>query len=371
MAIETGQRYLRKKTEKISVSVLVGLVMLGSFSVVAGETVKVFILAGQSNMEGKAGNSLLEHQAIDPKTSVFYAPYRDGKKWIERNDVSVTFLNRHGPLTIGYGSPKKTGPELAFGWVVGDHFEEPVLLIKAAWGGHSLYQKFRSPSAGLPASDVLEAELEKAKAKVAKDNTKRSSDKQMEYPTLEDIKNGYGVSYRAMMEEIDRVLGSLDSLFPSLKDKTPEIAGFFWFQGFNDQFGDHAPGAYESNMKHFIEDVRKDLKTPDLPFVIGAIGTFGVGSEDFRPKPDSGTEAVWKGQMAMNQVPEFKGNVKAFETAPLVDKAAAELFPTWKDNFEEWKKVGSDRPYHYLGSGIWYSRIGKAAGEAMVDLLAE
>ena len=63
--------------------------------------------------------------------------------------------------------------------------------------------------------------------------------------------------------------------------------------------------------------------------------------------------------------------VKVFETAPLVDKAAAELFPTWKDNFEEWKKVGSDRPYHYLGSGIWYSRIGKAAGEAMVDLLAE
>ena len=28
----------------------------------------------------------------------------------------------------------KIGPELGFGWVVGDAFEEPVLLIKLAWG---------------------------------------------------------------------------------------------------------------------------------------------------------------------------------------------------------------------------------------------
>lgn len=34
-------------------------------------TVKVFILAGQSNMEGKAKNKLLEHQATDPKTKDF------------------------------------------------------------------------------------------------------------------------------------------------------------------------------------------------------------------------------------------------------------------------------------------------------------
>jgi len=73
--------------------------------------------------------------------------------------------------------------------------------------------------------------------------------------------------------------------------------------------------------------------------------------------------------MSMNEIPEFKGNVKAFRTDVLVDKAAEAAYPTWQKNLEEWKKVGSDRPYHYFGSGIWYTRIGHAAGEAMLELL--
>ena len=36
--------------------------------------VKVFILAGQSNMEGKAPNALLDHQATDPKTALPLTP---------------------------------------------------------------------------------------------------------------------------------------------------------------------------------------------------------------------------------------------------------------------------------------------------------
>ena len=56
-------------------------------------------------------------------------------------------LDRNGPLKPGYGSSqKKIGPELGFGWVVGDAFEEPVLLIKLAWGGKSLAEDFRPPS---------------------------------------------------------------------------------------------------------------------------------------------------------------------------------------------------------------------------------
>ena len=98
------------------------------------------------------------------------------------------------------------------------------------------------------------------------------------------------------------------------------------------------------------------------------IGTYGWDGTA-TPKEDSGTAKVLNGQLAMNDVPEFKGTVKAFETAPLYDKEAAAIYPKWKQNFEEWKKVGSDRPYHYLGSGIWYSRIGTTAGEAMVELL--
>jgi alpha-galactosidase len=72
--------------------------------------------------------------------------------------------------------------------------------------------------------------------------------------------------------------------------------------------------------------------------------------------------------MAMNDVAEFKGNVKAFHTHTLVDKRAEELFPNWGTE-KEWASFGSDRPYHYLGSAIWYTRIGRAAGEAMIEMI--
>ena len=63
-----------------------------------------------------------------------------------------------------------------------------------------------------------------------------------------------------------------------------------------------------------------------------------------------------------------KGNVKTLPTDVLIDKAAEKLYPTWRQNFEEWEKTGSDRGYHYLGSAIWFNRIGKAMGEAMLEM---
>lgn len=327
----------------------------------AAESVKVFVLAGQSNMEGKASNELLEHQATDAKTKELFAHLRRDDDWIVRDDVFIKFLNRSGGLTIGYGSPNKTGVELEFGHAMGNHFDEPVLLIKAAWGGHSLYQKFRSPSAGLPSEEILKQELERAQQRVAKNNEKRKRNDPL--PTMDEIKSVYGSSYRNMMKEVEETFANYETVFPALKGKQLELAGFVWFQGFNDMFGEHAPGEYEANMKLFISDVRKDLKAPNLPFVIGALGQHGS-------KPaQKGMLVVQNAQLAMNDVAEFKGNVKTIRTDVLVDKEAEKLFPGWQDHFEEWKKVGSDRPYHYLGSAIWFNRIGKAMGKTMLELI--
>ena len=93
---------------------------------------------------------------------------------------------------------------------------------------------------------------------------------------------------------------------------------------------------------------------------------------DFRIIVDDARDAmrvIQDAQLSMNDVPEFKGNVKAFRTDVLVDKAAEELYPNWSKNPEEWKKVGGDHAYHYLGSAIWFNRIGKAMGEAMLELM--
>ncbi len=68
-----------------------------------------------------------------------------------REDVFISCLDRKGPLWVGHGARKETiGPELGFGWVMGDVLDEPVLLIKCAWGGKSLAVDFRPPSAGKP-----------------------------------------------------------------------------------------------------------------------------------------------------------------------------------------------------------------------------
>src|SRR3954469_24132326 len=85
----------------------------------AGKHVNVFILAGQSNMEGKAPNALFNHQATNADTSGLFAHLRKDGKWIVRDDVFIKFLERKGPLTLGYGSPGCTGPELEFGTVMG------------------------------------------------------------------------------------------------------------------------------------------------------------------------------------------------------------------------------------------------------------
>lgn len=327
----------------------------------ADKPVKVFILAGQSNMEGKAPNTLLDFQSTDEKTKDLFAHLRVNNKWIERDDVFIKFLDRKGALTVGYGSPSRTGVELEFGTVMGNYFDEPVILIKAAWGGHSLYKLFRSPSADLPLAAVLEKELKQAQDRVKQNNEKNKKNNPL--PTMDDIKKDYGSSYRKMMAEVKDVQDNYAVMFPSLKGKPLELAGFVWFQGWNDQYG--AENEYESNMKHFIKDVRKDLNAPNLPFVIGLMGQNGS-------KPATGAMlTIQKAQLAMNDVPEFNGNVKAIRTDVLVDKAAEELFPTWRDNQEQWKKVGGDFPYHYLGSAIWFNRIGKAMGDAMIELLKE
>jgi alpha-galactosidase len=74
-------------------------------------------------------------------------------------------------------------------------------------------------------------------------------------------------------------------------------------------------------------------------------------------------------QASMEKIPEFKGNVKVVRTDVFWDKKAAELVKNWRDHIEEWNKVGSDYGYHYLGSAITFSKIGRAFGQAMLELM--
>ena len=262
-------------------ALFLGASLLASTGFAAGKTVRAFILAGQSNMEGKAQNSLLNFQASDPKTAEHYVHLRDGDKWIVRDDVFIKFLGRKGPLTTGFGSSGCTGIELEFGHAMGEHFDDPVVLIKTAWGGHSLSHNFRPPSAGDPGDG-----------------------------------KPFGESYKNMVMEFTDMKENYKKHFRELRGADFEIEGFVWFQGFNDKFG-NSPGQYEDNMKHFINDVRNELGKPDLPFVICGIGTHGSAAAS------GSNKTVLDAQMAMNNIDK----VKAFPTGELVDKAAEDLSP--------------------------------------------
>jgi hypothetical protein len=325
----------------------------GAAGIDTAKPVKVFILAGQSNMEGKAKVQLLEYQISQPATRSFFEHLQKDGRWIEREDVWIKFLDRKGNLTVGFGSPNCIGPELEFGNVVGDHYAQQVLLIKTAWGGKSLYRDFRSPSAGLPEAAVLDQMLAAQKAK--KPQT-----------TLDDIKATFGASYRAMLDEVRSTLGNLKLHFPQYRDQGYELAGLVWFQGWNDMIEDRSTAEYAANLGHFIRDVRKDLAAPDLPFVVAQMGVNGIHNADAK------IERFKRAQAAGITAPEFKGNVALVKTDLFWDEEADAVFKKgWRQNLQEWNKVGSDYPYHYLGSAKTLCQIGKALGLAMLELRGE
>jgi alpha-galactosidase len=328
-----------------------------SFAVDTSKKVKVFILAGQSNMEGKAKVELLEYQINQPETRDYFKHLKKDGRWVERDDVWINFLDRRGKLTVGFGSPKRIGPELEFGNTVGDHFEEQVLIIKTAWGGKSLGRDFRPPSSGLPGAEKLK--------EIVRKTNERNKKRKRPQVTLEGVRDMYGHFYRQTMKEIATTLRELDVRFPDYKGQGYEIAGFVWFQGWNDMFDPDFQANYGKHLANFIRDVRKDLNVPHLPFVIGQMGQGGPEGASVRMKP------IKAAQASMKAIPEFKGNVKVVRTDVFWDRKAAALVKNWRDHVEEWNKVGSDYGYHYLGSAITFSKIGRAFGEAMLEMMKE
>jgi len=310
------------------------------------KTVKVFILAGQSNMEGKAKLPLLEYQVKQPATRPLFAHFAKDGQWAERDDVFIKFLDRQGPLKAGYGSPGCIGPELQFGWSAGDHFNEPVLLIKTAWGGRSLWRDFRPPSAGLPAADVLQKMLTEAQKKKPE-------------ATLAEIKEPFGASWREMMKEVNAVRPDPGAVFPALAGHQPELCGFVWFQGWNDMIHADYTAEYAANLAHFIRDVRKETKSPALPFVVVQMGVDGL-------HPNENIKKFKAAQAEAAALPEFTGNVRLVKSDAFWDTDAEAVFKKgWREHLEEWNKVGSDWGYHYYGSAKTLSAIGKASAEAL------
>ena len=385
---------------------------LGIFHSLSAKPLKVYLLVGQSNMQGHAAESTLGHLGMDPKTAPLLKAIQnaDGSSkvhdqiWISSIDTSEESGVKEGKLTVGYGAggrEPKIGPELTFGITMQKHVGDPILLIKAAWGGKSLNTDFRPPSAGPYVFKEQQIENFKKRGKNLVEVRKEKTD-------------STGVYYRLMLEHIRKVLGDIKRVYSDYNAKSGyELAGFVWFQGWNDMVDSGTyptrgqPGSYDSyskNLVHFIRDVRKDLQAPKLPFVIGVMGAGGpIAKYGPDQKRYAGIHGEFRKAMAAPaKLPEFKGNVTAVLTenywdqqlSDLVDRRGkvnakrrdlskdkslnreqrdkaiaqlnADLFT--KEELKILELGVSNAAYHYLGSSKILGQIGKAFADALDSL---
>jgi len=372
---------------------------------------KVFILAGQSNMEGHAKVETFDYIGDDPKTAPLLKQMRgaDGQPRVCEG-VWISYLTGRGDdngegfgkLTAGYGSrgnPQedggKIGPEFTFGLTMDQAFDEPVLLIKTAWGGKSLFYDYRPPSAGVYPRTEQDIERDR------------------------NPESGSGHYYRLMTEHVKHVLSDIKRVYPDYDAKQGyEIAGFVWFQGFNDMVNrdvyptlppeskENRFAKYSDWMADFIRDVRKDLDVPKLPFVIGVMGVGGknasVDNLQFR-----------KAMAAPAKLDEFEGNVIAIETSLFWDEPLGAIQEKYEqvrqmsyllrtknknhanadgsmseDQQREYLKKyeadlisskekelrvrgASNAGYHYLGCAKTFAVMGKAFADAILEMRGE
>lgn len=188
----------------------------------ASAPVKVFILSGQSNMEGLGGSGRLSPElATQPDVKIWSAILTepDPTAW--------------EPLAGGFGVGKGFGPEITIGQV-----------LKEALPGHDVYL-IKSARSGTPLSKTGRVNFDP-------DGTKN------EYTKL-----------------ICRVKAAVANL--EAAGRTVSVDGMFWMQGESDALDRHnqpesaEPSAerYGANLRNFITSVREELALPDLPVFLG------------------------------------------------------------------------------------------------------
>src|SRR4051794_15956332 len=69
----------------------------------ADRPVKVFVLAGDSNMAGRAKVSLLKYQANQAETKELFQHLIHDGEWDVREDVWIKNFHQKGNLTVGFG----------------------------------------------------------------------------------------------------------------------------------------------------------------------------------------------------------------------------------------------------------------------------
>ncbi|ACI65586.1 predicted protein [Phaeodactylum tricornutum CCAP 1055/1] len=282
--------------------------------------VKVFLLAGQSNMVGMASVQHLEILINDH--NITHNDFREdlwnGTGFRSRDDVFVKYNDRVGKLEPGYGaSVSKFGPELGFGWTVGDAFTDNPL-----GGGRNLAVDFRPPLSG-----------------------------EGQFPDVKPSK--YGWEYRQMIHAILDGLEAIQEIYPDYcEDQGYQLCGFVWFQGWNDMLSWPFVREYGFNLANLIRDIRRETDEPSLPFVVGELGMHGNLTGDHSTAATR-VKTIRAMEQGVTLLSEFQNNTIFVKTSPYVI-----------NNGTKYNKI-----YHYNGRADTYYHMGKAFGRGLLQIL--
>ena len=257
-------------------------------SFAAEKPVKIYILAGQSNMNTFRNSvDILKKNYPDlemPTKNLWYVEeaYRGGLPKIKE---------------------KRWGVETPFGIDMVKNLNEPVLLFKSSKGGSTLTTDWLPPS-----------------------SVKRLG------------KGEVGYLYKRMIRRFHNMIKDIETICPPVKERGYEIAGFIWFQGESDCFGDPELWKdYEPKLKELIADVRRDVGVPELPFLNIQINNI----------------PLWDGKPG-----ELKGGAIIRE----IQKRVAEADPKGR-----WISTSNlSKGYHYDANA--HFTIGKRMAEAMLPM---
>jgi hypothetical protein len=207
------------------------------------EPVKIYLMAGQSNMEGWGRwyepDGVTQHSTLIDPTDNYPLTQADVDAYtVPLNQVWVqhpgTGRKATGPLEPGFGAKPSNGVnigiELGMGHELAANNTNDFFLYKSDKGGTSLQTNWRSPSA------------------------------------VAERGGSVGGEYTSMIRGFHDMLAGFDSN-PLNNGDGYEIAGFVWLQGWND-YNTSAAAEYEQNLLNLVQDVRYDLGLADLPIII-------------------------------------------------------------------------------------------------------
>ena len=202
-----------KRVLSVTLPVLLVCLLWSRSPALAADThpVKLFLLGGQSNMEGCGRSSELPDAYQTHPANV--------KIWDNRKQRWVTL----GTDSTAIARNELFGPEIAFGHRLSRAWPDHMIgIVKTAAGGTKLHTQW------LP----------------------------------------HKVMYRRFVLNLTNALSDLEQ-----SNTAYGIAGMLWMQGESDSETTEMANAYEENLKSLVAEVRKQTKQDSFPFVMGRISS--------------------------------------------------------------------------------------------------